>query len=331
MIARVRRIGVRTFVVLTLAGAWPTDAARAQGIVAVVSGVVPTPPRATTTSLPFSTLSVRTAHGWRTWWTSVRAPLHWATADTTLTSALAFRPVSDGVELGELSLAGSREAWRTRLVVVRVDPQRVRLALDTAMASARAQWTIERAPGEARFAVNAGQFLSSMPWGLVVLDGRRLLPAGTGPLVSTIAIDSSGAVRWQHEGGTGEATGRARWAFQSYPTLIRGGNIPELLRARSALIDVGHRDARLALGSLPDGRLLVAMTRFDLLGPRLGFIPFGLTVPEMSAVMGALGAREAVLLDGGISAQMLVRSEEGGAREWRGMRAVPLALVALPR
>ena len=73
------------------------------------------------------------------------------------------------------------------------------------------------------------------------------------------------------------------------------------------------------------------MTRFDVLGPRLGFIPFGLTVPEMSAVMGALGARDAVLLDGGISALMLVRSEEGGAREWKGMRAVPLALVALPR
>ena len=122
------------------------------------------------------------------------------------------------------------------------------------MASAKAQWTIARAPREARFAVNAGQFLSSMPWGLVVLDGRRFLPAGTGPLVSTFVIDSSGAVTWQHGVGAGDATGRARWAFQSYPTLLRDGNVPELLRSRSALIDVAHRDARLALGTLPDGR-----------------------------------------------------------------------------
>lgn len=47
--------------------------------------------------------------------------------------------------------------------------------------------------------------------------------------------------------------------------------------------------------------------------------------------MGALGARHAVMLDGGISAQMLIRPQGGAGRQWRGLRPVPLALVVLPR
>jgi hypothetical protein len=49
----------------------------------------------------------------------------------------------------------------------------------------------------------------------------------------------------------------------------------------------------------------------------------------MAALMGALGCREAVLLDGGISAQMLFRDASGAAHRWRGLREVPLALTAL--
>ncbi len=66
-----------------------------------------------------------------------------------------------------------------------------------------------------------------------------------------------------------------------------------------------------------ENQLLVAITRFDVAGPSLGFVPFGLTVPEMTAVLGSLGCRNAMLLDGGIS--------------WEGLRPVPLALVALPQ
>jgi hypothetical protein len=51
----------------------------------------------------------------------------------------------------------------------------------------------------------------------------------------------------------------------------------------------------------------------------------------MAALMGALGARQAMLLDGGISAQMLVRDARGAARSWRGVRRVPLGLVAVAR
>jgi hypothetical protein len=46
--------------------------------------------------------------------------------------------------------------------------------------------------------------------------------------------------------------------------------------------------------------------------------------------MGALGARQAVALDGGISGQMLIRDLDG-VHAWRGLRNVPMALVVLPR
>ncbi len=68
-----------------------------------------------------------------------------------------------------------------------------------------------------------------------------------------------------------------------------------------------------------------------LLGPSLGRVPFGLTSPEMAAVMGALGCRQALLLDGGISGQLLVGRADGPPRTWPGARGVPLGLVGRAR
>ena len=107
--------------------------------------------------------------------------------------------------------------------------------------------------------------------------------------------------------------------------------MPAPLREPGRGIDVEHRDARLGIGAMADGRLLIVLTRFDALGESLGSIPFGPTIPEFAALMGALGARQAVALDGGISGQMLIRDADGTRHAWRGMRRVPMALVALPR
>jgi exopolysaccharide biosynthesis protein len=95
-------------------------------------------------------------------------------------------------------------------------------------------------------------------------------------------------------------------------------------------VDLRHRDARLAVGELRDGRMLVALTRFEGLGGVLDNLPFGLTTPEMAALMGALGARRAVLLDGGISSQLLLRAGTE-THAWRAMRYVPLGLTATAR
>jgi exopolysaccharide biosynthesis protein len=95
-------------------------------------------------------------------------------------------------------------------------------------------------------------------------------------------------------------------------------------------VDLKHRDSRLALGELRDGRIVIALTRFEGLGGVLASLPLGLTTPEMAALMGALGARRAVALDGGISSQLLIR-EGTRTRTWPGWRRVPLGLLAVPR
>ncbi len=280
--------------------------------------------------LPPSALAVRRGDAWRTWWDASRAPARWSAANPDLSASVDWHRGAAGLEWAELVLAGSGEAWRTRVILARIDPARVALRLDTAYTEARrAGWTIERAPARALFAVNAGQFLYTLPWGRVVLDGTPYLLPSSGPLSSTVVVDSSGAIRIEHGDGA-RATGAA-WAFQSYPTLLRAGDVPREIQSPDAGVDLSHRDARAAIGRMHDGRVLVALTRFDAAGPTLGFVPFGLTTPEMAAVMGALGAEDAVMLDGGISGQMTLRDSTGRAHEWVGVRAVPLALVGLPR
>ena len=189
------------------------------------------------------------------------------------------------------------------------------------------------AEGGVAVALDAGQFRGSLPWGWVVHRGRELLAPGSGPLAGAVVVDSSGAVRVVPPDAVGieRARGTAREAFQSYPMLLQHGTIPAPLIEPGRGVDLDHRDARLALGTLSDGRVVIALTRFDALGGVLGRIPFGLTSPEMAAVMGALGCREALLLDGGVSGQLLLRDADGAARVWPGIRRVPLGLVGKTR
>ena len=289
--------------------------------------------RTTAAALPASHLAVAAGGGWSTWWTAAAAPATWDGGDLEVTRAVVWHPAAAGMEWGELELAGSGEAWRTRVILVRLDLHRVRFRVDSAFGSPpRPGWSLARVPRNAVFAINAGQFVSALPWGWVVIDGREVLPRGRGPLAVALVGDSAGALHWIPADSLDSVRpGHVAWAFESYPELLRGGTVPEALRAAGRGVDVGHRDARLALGRLRDGRLLVALTRFDALGSALGAVPFGPTVPEMAALMGALGCRDAVLLDGGISAQLLVRDAAGRPHEWKGVRKVPLALLAIPR
>jgi exopolysaccharide biosynthesis protein len=201
-------------------------------------------------------------------------------------------------------------------------------------------WKVEEERNSVLLALNAGQFAGSATWGWVVHAGHEYRPPGHGPLATAIIVEEDGSVSFtddaevarRRQSGAAHRPSRVREAFQSYPALLTGeGDVPALLRTPGPDIDLGHRDARLALGRLADGSLLVAMTRFDVFGESLGGIPFGLTVPEMSAVMGALGCRRAVALDGGVSAQLLVTDSAGQRHLWRGVRRVPLGLVATAR
>jgi exopolysaccharide biosynthesis protein len=141
--------------------------------------------------------------------------------------------------------------------------------------------------------------------------------------VHIVSPDSIASVR---------ASGSVATAIQSYPALLLGdGDVPFPLRSSGMGVNVHHRDARLAIGVMRDGRVLVALTRFEGLRGALSVLPFGFTTPEMAAVMGALGASRAVLLDGGISGQLRVRGRDGTAHEWDALRKVPLGLLVSAR
>lgn len=280
-------------------------------------------------------LSVRVNGAWREWWRSDRAPARWAQSSPVLASAIRWRAASPGIEWGDAELSASGEGWRTKLVVVRIDPARHRFALQLGQGMSFApNWAVDSAGDSALVAVNAGQFGRMLPWGWLVMAGRELAPPGFGPLSMAVVFDSSGAVRFIDADSIAgaRASGRIANAFQSYPTLLVGdGDVPALLRTdTSSVIDLAHRDSRVAIGAMRDGRIVIAITRFNALGDAAAKVPFGLTVPEMAALMGALGCRRAMSLDGGISGQLAVR-EGGTLRKWTAWRYVPLGLLVLAR
>ena len=239
---------------------------------------------------------------------------------------VAWRAGTGGGEWGDLRVRGASEAWRTRLVVVRLDPRRVELSLVPAFDGAG--WTVEEADTGVALALDTGQFRQSLPWGWVVRAGKEILGAQYAPLAGAVVVEAKGAVRVVPPDSVAavRARGTAREAFQSYPMLLQNGVVPAALLEPGRGVEIDHRDARLALGTAADGRVVIALTRFDALGETLGRVPLGLTSAEMAAVMGALGTRNALLLDGGISGQLLLRDPDG-ARVWPGARRVPLGLV----
>ncbi|MDX2192282.1 MAG: phosphodiester glycosidase family protein [Gemmatimonadales bacterium] len=275
------------------------------------------------------TLSVRDGERWTLFWRADAAPARYTAADAALTRRLAWREVGDGIAWAELALSGRGEAVRTRLVVVRLDPARVRFGLDFRPGDLTGTWTLDAMPADAALALNAGQFTADVPWGWLVLDGRERKVPGSGPLAGAFVVGTDGRAEV-----LGPAAVKARrkrggvaLAFQSYPMLLTGdGEVPPALFTGRGGLRLEHRDARLAVGETHDGQLLIAMTRFDGLGGALDRLPLGLTVTELSAVMGALGCRTALGLDGGISAQLALR-EGTDVRQWPGTRAVPLGLV----
>jgi hypothetical protein len=287
-------------------------------------------------ALPRSSLAVQSGNGWRTVWSTDRAPGQWSDPLPRLERAVQWQSAQPGVEWARLRLAGRGEAWRLGVVLVRLDPRHVRLELTeaTRAGGTLGAWSIDSIPAYAALALNAGQFTGATPWGWVVRGGRELQAPGSGPLSMAVVIENGGAVRLVQADSIAavRARGGVAEAFQSYPALLVGdGVVPQQLRARGRGVDVEHRDSRLAIGELRDGRILIAITRFEGLGGVLEQLPFGPTVPEMAGLMGALGCRQAVLLDGGLSSQLALRGTGARTLTWPGMRRVPLALIGIPR
>jgi hypothetical protein len=238
-------------------------------------------------------------------------------------------PVRNGVWLSETIMSRSGPLSAVRAVAVRVSPSfhGFQLVLPMARDGARGIWTIDSIPEGAIVALNAGQFSSGIPWGWVVQNGREIKSPGSGALGMALVSDSMGAISLLTQAEISLYRGKVVNAFQSYPALIVDGVIPWALRAPGRGVDLTHRDSRLAVCILDDQSLVIVLTRFDALGPAGSTLPWGPTVPEIAEHMQSLGCRRAMLLDGGISSQLIVRRNDGSLRRWPNWRPVPLAMV----
>lgn len=223
------------------------------------------------------------------------------------------------------------------LIVVRLDPSRVALSLEVAREGTRVRpWTIDDTPADAVVAFNAGQFTDEGPWGWIVHRGRERQPPGSGALAAAIVVDSLARVRIVSADSI--AAVRARGvteAVQSYPALLGNGVPPRALCTPDA-IDRAHRDIRFVMGTRASGEVLLVLSRYRAPTARRAAerLPIGPTTLEMVEIMRRLGATDAVMLDGGLSAQLRVNVPDGGSgieSRWAGLRGVPLAFVGRAR
>src|SRR5689334_3467905 len=103
----------------------PVRAALLLGAAAIAGALAAARPRADD---PAGGLAVRAGNRWSTFWRPETAPAVW-TGASPLADRVSWREGERGIEWGELVLRGPLEAWRTRVVIARVDPRRVDLSL----------------------------------------------------------------------------------------------------------------------------------------------------------------------------------------------------------
>lgn len=275
---------------------------------------------------PPARLELHTGDAWTPW--RAFAPGAPAGRDPLLERVILWRDSAPGLRLGAFEVrTEGRNFSENSVAILEIDPTRYRFMLDAAPAFARRTADDWMRDTTVVAAMNTGLFrVNGTPQGLVLMDGVRR-SALAGWLDVVVAIES----------GTPRVVGipEARSlpsgasAFQTLPWLVRDGRV--VLGVTSGVrLSTTHRDRRLTLCLGDDNLVRILLSNFEVFGQHAGSIPIGLTIPEQATVASAAGCRDAVALDGGISAQVVARI---GARVVRmpGWRRVPLMLLVRRR
>jgi exopolysaccharide biosynthesis protein len=254
-------------------------------------------------------------------------------AAVALAIAAAWEPIRPGVwhRVAPMSAAGPLAS--VNIVAVRIDPRLVRFSIDEANSDGgrRNTWTIDSIGEATVVAFNAGQFTAAGAWGWLVRDGAEEQPPGRGSVAMAFVVDSAGTPSLLEPKEIEARRGHVALALQSYPALLVGdGQLPYELQSEGRGVNLTHRDSRLAMCTLGDGTVVVALTRIAGMGSTLETLPWGPTVVEMANYMRSLGCTRAMLLDGGISGQLALRGSDGTLRKWPNWRSVPVGLAVTP-
>jgi hypothetical protein len=254
-------------------------------------------------------------------------------AAAALVLASTWEPIRPGIWHRVTPMSSAGALAPVQVVAVRIDPRLAQFSIAKAMRDDGPGnvWTIDSITDAGVVAFNAGQFTVGGAWGWIVRDGIEEQPPGRGSVAMAFVVDSAGKPSLLEPNEIEAKRGHVHLAFQSYPALLMGnGVLPRELQAEGRGVNLTHRDSRLALCTLDDGTVVVALTRVTGLGATLETLPWGPTVVEMANYMRSLGCTRAMLLDGGISGQLALRTGDGTLRKWSNWRSVPLGLVVTP-
>lgn len=269
-------------------------------------------------------LEVRIAGTWMPW------PAYSA-GDSALPAAV-LGPAITWTDSADWLRAGSFEmraggSLRNSVAVLDIDTSLVTFTLGLTPPAARrtaAEWL--DADSTLLLTANTGLFRENgTPQGLVLINGRRASAlAGWLDVVVSLA---GGTVRATDlDGGRAISTG---YAFQTLPWLVRDGRVA--LGVTSGLrLSRTHRDRRITLCFREGGGIRLLLSNFEVFGASAGRIPIGLTIPEQAVLAAGAGCRDAIALDGGISAQIAYRAN-GRVTRMPGWRKVPLMLLVRRR
>ena len=232
-------------------------------------------------------------------------------------------------------MRGGGEGWNTRVVALRVDPAVFRFRLTARIHGVFPGWSVHQAPDRAVVATNTGQFTGITPWGWVVMRGMEesvRQAADRCPL--HIAWDATGRVHGGSRPTESTPSVLAEGLRRPGSPTRRCSTCGARSRARSVSVGLAWTSTITTDGSRSEcsrtGESILSITRsaaWATLIPRCSTRPYPRRDGRGDA--GAAAASGAVSLDGGVSAQMLLRAN-GRRQVWRGWRSVPLGLVAEP-
>lgn len=250
-----------------------------------------------------------------------------AARDPLLSSGIRWDDERPGLRSGRFEVRASGGLLVNSVAIVEIDPARYRFSLAAAPGFAPRAADTWMADSGVTAAFNTGLFRKNgAPQGLVLLNGERFGQRADWLDAAVAVVD--GRLRLVSPGAA-DSLDAAASAFQVLPWLVRGGRVA--FGATSGLrLSRTHRDRRLTLCLGPDGLVRLLLSNFEVFGQNAGTIPVGLTIPEQATIAAAAGCSDAVALDGGISAQLVIRFP-GRLRRMPGWREVPLMMLIRPR
>ena len=271
-------------------------------------------------------LQVRAGGVWTPWRDA--APGSAATREPLFDRAVTWTDSAPGLRSGSFEMRTGDGRLRNSIAVIELDPARFRFGLGITAPDGRTSaedWL--RRDTTLVLTSNTGLFRENgTTQGLVLIDGTRHSSLA-GWLDAVVVLDGSSLRITDVAGARTLPAGVS--AFQTLPWLVRDGRVA--FGASSGLrLSRTHRDRRITLCLGADGPVRLMLSNFEAFGVTAGRVPIGLTIPEQAALAAGLGCRDAVALDGGISAQIAFRAS-GREVSMPGWRRVPLMLLVKAR